>query len=62
MNFAIRRTSNDSRRAEAPEPGDHTIIPGTLEIPSGFADISDFDDSEQNFDRHVECEVAEEWS
>jgi hypothetical protein len=41
--------------------GDHTIVPGTLEFPSGFVDVSDFDDSELNFDRHVEREATEEF-
>jgi hypothetical protein len=40
--------------------GDHTIVPGTLEFPSGFVDVSDFEDNELNFDRHVEREVIEE--
>jgi hypothetical protein len=40
--------------------GDHTIAPGTLEFPSGFVDVSDFDGNKLNFDRHVEREVTEE--
>ena len=40
--------------------GDHTIAPATLEFPSGFVDVSDFDDNKLNFDRHVEREVVEE--
>ena len=40
--------------------GDHTIAPGTLEFPSGFVDVSDFEDGELNFDRYVEREVTEE--
>jgi hypothetical protein len=40
--------------------GDHTIAPGTLEFPSGFVDVSDFEDDKLNFDRHVEREVTEE--
>jgi hypothetical protein len=40
--------------------GDHTIAPGTLEFPSGFVDVSDFDGNTLNFDRHVEREVLEE--
>jgi hypothetical protein len=40
--------------------GDHTIAPGTLEFPSGFVDVSDFEDNRLNFDRHVEREVTEE--
>ena len=40
--------------------GDHTIAPGTLEFPSGFVDVSDFDGNKLNFDRHVEREVVEE--
>jgi hypothetical protein len=40
--------------------GDHTIAPGTLEFPSGFVDVSDFDGDKLNFDRHVEREVIEE--
>jgi hypothetical protein len=40
--------------------GDHTIAPRTLEFPSGFVDVSDFDDDKLNFDRHVEREVLEE--
>jgi hypothetical protein len=40
--------------------GDHTIAPGTLEFPSGFVDVSDFEDNKLNFDRHVEREVTEE--
>jgi len=40
--------------------GDHTIAPGTLEFPSGFLDVSDFEDNKLNFDRHVEREVTEE--
>ena len=41
--------------------GDYTILPGTLEFPSGFVDASDFDDNELNFDHHVEREVTEEF-
>ena len=41
--------------------GDHTIAPGTLEFPSGFVDISDFDGKKLDFDRHVEREVTEEF-
>jgi hypothetical protein len=40
--------------------GDHTIVPRTLEFPSGFVDVSDFEDNKLNFDRHVEREVTEE--
>jgi hypothetical protein len=40
--------------------GAHTIAPGTLEFPSGFVDVSDFEGDELNFDRHVEREVTEE--
>ena len=40
--------------------GDHTIAPGILEFPSGFVDVSDFEDNKLNFDRHVEREVTEE--
>jgi hypothetical protein len=40
--------------------GEHTIAPGTLEFPSGFVDVTDFDDNMLNFDRHVEREVTEE--
>jgi hypothetical protein len=40
--------------------GDHTIAPGTLEFPSGFLDVSDFDGNKLNFDRHVERELVEE--
>ena len=40
--------------------GEHTIAPGTLEFPSGFVDVSDFEDNKLNFDRHVEREVTEE--
>jgi len=40
--------------------GDHTIAPGTLEFPSGFVEVSDFEDNKLNFDRHVEREVTEE--
>jgi hypothetical protein len=40
--------------------GDHTIAPGTLEFPSGFVDVSDFEDNKLDFDRHVEREVTEE--
>jgi hypothetical protein len=35
--------------------GDHTIAPGTLEFPSGFVDVADFDGNVLNFDRHVEA-------
>lgn len=42
--------------------GDHTIAPGTLEFPSGFVDISDFDGKKLDFDRHVEREVTEEFA
>jgi hypothetical protein len=42
--------------------GERTIMPGTLEFPSGFVDVSDFDDNELNFNRHVEREVIEEFS
>ena len=42
--------------------GEHSIVPGTLEFPSGFVDISDFDDDKLNFDRHVEREVMEEFA
>ena len=41
--------------------GEHTITPGTLEFPSGFVDVSDFDVNELNFDRHVEREATEEF-
>jgi hypothetical protein len=40
--------------------GRHTIAPGTLEFPSGFVEMSDFEDNKLNFDRHVEREVTEE--
>ena len=40
--------------------GDDTIAPATLEFPSGFVEVSDFDGSMLNFDRHVEREVLEE--
>jgi hypothetical protein len=40
--------------------GDQTIAPGTLEFPSGFVEVADFDDNVLNFDRHVEREVTEE--
>src|SRR6202043_1284212 len=40
--------------------GCHAIAPETLEFPSGFVDVADFDDSKLNFDRHVEREVTEE--
>ena len=40
--------------------GDHTIAPGMLEFPSGFVDVSDFEDNKLNFDRHVEREATEE--
>ena len=40
--------------------GAHTISPGTLEFPSGFVDVSDFENDKLNFNRHVEREVAEE--
>jgi hypothetical protein len=40
--------------------GSHTIAPGTLEFPSGFVEVSDFEDYKLNFDRHVEREVMEE--
>jgi hypothetical protein len=40
--------------------GDHTIAPGTLEFPSGFVNVSDFDGNKLNFDRHVEREAIEE--
>ena len=40
--------------------GDHTMAPGTLEFPSGFVEVSDFEDNKLNFDRHVEREVTEE--
>jgi hypothetical protein len=40
--------------------GSHTIAPGTLEFPSGFIEVSDFEDNELNFARHVEREVTEE--
>ena len=40
--------------------GDHTMAPGILEFPSGFVEVSDFEDNKLNFDRHVEREVAEE--
>jgi hypothetical protein len=39
--------------------GCHTIAPGTLEFPSGFVEMSDFEDNKLNFDRHVEREVTE---
>ena len=42
--------------------GEHTIVPGTLEFPSGFVDVSDFEDSKLNFDRHVAREVIEEFA
>ena len=40
--------------------GDHTIAPGILEFPSGFVEVSDFEDDKLDFDRHVEREVTEE--
>jgi hypothetical protein len=40
--------------------GDHTVAPGTLEFPSGFVNVSDFDGNKLNFDRHVEREAIEE--
>jgi hypothetical protein len=40
--------------------GCHTISPGTLEFPSGFVEVSDFEDNKLNFDRHVEREATEE--
>lgn len=40
--------------------GDQTIVPGILEFPSGFVDVTDFEDHRLNFDRHVEREVTEE--
>jgi hypothetical protein len=40
--------------------GDHTMAPGILEFPSGFVEVSDFEDNKLNFDRHVEREVTEE--
>jgi hypothetical protein len=42
------------------QSGSHTIAPGTLEFPSGFIDVSDFEDDKLNFNRHVEREAAEE--
>jgi len=42
--------------------GEHTIVPGTLEFPSGFVEIADFDGIKLNFDRHVEREVIEEFA
>ena len=36
------------------------MAPGILEFPSGFVEVSDFEDNKLNFDRHVEREVAEE--
>lgn len=41
--------------------GDHTIVPGTVEFPSGFVEVSDFENNELNSDRHVEREVTEEF-
>ncbi len=40
--------------------GCHTIAPGMLEFPSGFVEVSDFEDNTLNFDRHVEREATEE--
>jgi hypothetical protein len=40
--------------------GDHTMAPGILEFPSGFVEVSDFEDNKLNFDRHVEREATEE--
>src|SRR5262249_52387917 len=40
--------------------GDHTIAPRTLELPSGFVGVSDFEGHKLNFDRHVERAVTEE--
>jgi hypothetical protein len=40
--------------------GDHTMVPGLLEFPSGFVEASDFEGNKLNFDRHVEREVTEE--
>jgi hypothetical protein len=40
--------------------GAHTIRPGILEFPSGFVDVSDFEDDILNFNRHVEREAVEE--
>ncbi len=42
--------------------GEHSIVPGTLEFPSGFVDVSDFDGDKLNFDRHVEREATEEFA
>jgi hypothetical protein len=42
--------------------GAHSIVPGTLEFPSGFVDVADFEDNALNFDRHVAREVMEEFS
>jgi hypothetical protein len=41
--------------------GKHSMVPGTLEFPSGFVDVADFDHDTLNFDRHVEREVMEEF-
>ena len=41
--------------------GEQTIAPGTLEFPSGFVDISDFEGDRLDFDCHVEREVVEEF-
>jgi hypothetical protein len=40
--------------------GCHSIAPKTLEFPSGFVEVSDFEDKKLNFDRHVEREATEE--
>ena len=42
--------------------GEHTIVPGTLEFPSGFVEVGDFEGNRLNFDRHVEREVTEEFA
>lgn len=41
--------------------GVHSIVPGTLEFPSGFVDVADFGGNKLDFDRHVEREVMEEF-
>lgn len=40
--------------------GKRAIVPGTLEFPSGFVDVADFEGDKLDFDRHVEREVMEE--
>ena len=42
--------------------GEHVIVPGTLEFPSGFVDVGDFEGDKLDFDRYVEREVIEEFA